>query len=166
MRFSLFRRWSAAVLLAFVFTAHAELHSQNATAASSPDSAFSIPKMQLILPDEMNRLLQSPAASRPVVMQVGSHVLYAESHIAGAEYAGPGSQASGLADLKGKVTALPRNTFIVLYCGCCPWNRCPNIGPAFKLLHDLGFTNVKALYLADNFGSNWVDKGYPVEHGR
>jgi hypothetical protein len=30
----------------------------------------------------------------------------------------------------------------------------------------MGFTNVKVLYLADNFGANWVDKGYPVERGR
>jgi hypothetical protein len=29
----------------------------------------------------------------------------------------------------------------------------------------MGFTNVKALYLADNFGADWADRGYPVEHG-
>ena len=65
-----------------------------------------------------------------------------------------------------RVAQLPHSTFIVLYCGCCPWERCPNIGPAFKLLHDLGFSNVKALYIADNLGTDWVDKGYPVERGR
>jgi hypothetical protein len=32
-----------------------------------------------------------------------------------------------------------------------------------KLLRDLGFTRVKALYLADNFGADWADKGYSVE---
>ena len=45
---------------------------------------------------------------------------------------------------------LPKASFIVLYCGCCPWNHCPNVGPAFKQLRDLGFTNVKVLYMADN----------------
>jgi hypothetical protein len=25
----------------------------------------------------------------------------------------------------------------------------------------MGFTNVKALYIANNFGTDWVDKGYP-----
>jgi hypothetical protein len=64
------------------------------------------------------------------------------------------------------VAPLPRKSFIVLYCGCCPWVRCPNVGPAFKLLRYLGFNNVKVLYLADNLGTDWVDKGYPVEHGR
>jgi hypothetical protein len=29
----------------------------------------------------------------------------------------------------------------------------------------MGFTNVKALYLADNFGADWAGKGYPVEQG-
>jgi hypothetical protein len=30
----------------------------------------------------------------------------------------------------------------------------------------MGFTNVKVLYLANNFGADWVDKGYPVESSR
>jgi hypothetical protein len=29
----------------------------------------------------------------------------------------------------------------------------------------MGFTNVKVLYIADNFGTNWVDKGYPTAKG-
>jgi len=68
--------------------------------------------------------------------------------------------------LQARVAPLPRKSFIVLYCGCCPWVRCPNVGPAFKLLRDLGFTNVKVLYLANNLGTDWVDKGYPVERGQ
>ena len=30
----------------------------------------------------------------------------------------------------------------------------------------MGFTHLKVLYIADNFGSNWVAKGYPVVKGR
>ena len=67
--------------------------------------------------------------------------------------------------MRTRVALLNRKTFIVLYCGCCPWNRCPNVAPAFKLLRDLGFTSVKVLYMANNLGSDWVDKGYPVERG-
>ncbi len=37
--------------------------------------------------------------------------------------------------------------------------------PADDALHAMGFTNVKVLYIADNFGTNWVDKGYPVAKG-
>jgi hypothetical protein len=39
------------------------------------------------------------------------------------------------------------------------------VGPAYKRLHDLGFTNVKVLYLANNFGDDWLYKGYRVEQG-
>ena len=37
--------------------------------------------------------------------------------------------------------------------------------PAADALQALGFTNVKVLYISDNFGANWVDKGYPVAKG-
>jgi hypothetical protein len=29
----------------------------------------------------------------------------------------------------------------------------------------MGFSNVKVLYIPDNFGTDWVDKGYPVAKG-
>jgi hypothetical protein len=29
----------------------------------------------------------------------------------------------------------------------------------------MGFTNVKVLFLADNFGTSWVNQGYRVERG-
>jgi hypothetical protein len=32
-------------------------------------------------------------------------------------------------------------------------------------LHALGFTKVKFLYIANNFGADWVEKGYPVAKG-
>jgi hypothetical protein len=31
---------------------------------------------------------------------------------------------------------------------------------------DLGFTNVRVLYLANNFGDDWVNKGYPAIKGK
>ena len=135
-------------------------------AAPSAASANSIPQSQLMQPEELNRLLHAHGAERPLILQVGSHVLFAQAHISGSEYAGAGSQDAGLQQLRARVGPLPRKTFIVIYCGCCPWNRCPNVGPAYKALTDLGFTRVKALYLADNLGADWVNKGFPVEAGR
>ena len=134
-------------------------HGQNTT---QPVSALSIPTASLIQPEELNVLLQKPQTAKPLVLQVGSRIMYDESHIAGAEYAGPGSRDEGAKALKDRVSSLSRDTFIVIYCGCCPWNHCPNVGPAFKLLGDMGFVHVKVLYIADNFGANWVDMGFPV----
>jgi len=67
--------------------------------------------------------------------------------------------------LRKRVKSLPHTQAIVLYCGCCPWSHCPNIRPAFKELSAMGFSNVKVLYVANNFGTDWVDKGYPTVKG-
>jgi thiosulfate/3-mercaptopyruvate sulfurtransferase len=130
---------------------------------SGAGSALSIPQANLIQPDALNHLLQTKGTEKPLVLQVGSHLLFEEAHIAGSLYAGAGSQPTGLQQLQSAVKTLSRKKAIVLYCGCCPWNHCPNIGPAFQQLHDMGFTNVKALYLANNLGTDWVARGYPVE---
>src|ERR1051325_9214795 len=86
----------------------------------------------------------SRLAAKPAVFQVGPNVLYRSKHIAGAAFAGPGSKAEGIALLKAAVEKLPRDREIVIYCGCCPWDRCPNIQPAFESLKQMGFTRVKA----------------------
>jgi thiosulfate/3-mercaptopyruvate sulfurtransferase len=127
--------------------------------------ASSIPTTDLIQPADLASILQS-SSPKPLILQVGSHILFAEAHIPGSEYAGPTNQPAGIQSLKDRVATLPKDTAIVLYCGCCPWERCPNIAPAYNLLHAMGFTHLKVLYIADNFGANWVAMGYPVAKGR
>jgi len=156
----------AALAVLTIFFAAPQCRAQFSGGEVSAASALSIPQSQLIQPEALNRLLQAAEAGRPLVLQVGSHLMFTEAHIPGSIYAGPGSQPSGLQLLASKVASTPKNKLIVIYCGCCPWGHCPNIGPAFKRLRDLGFTNVKALYLANNFGDDWVTKGYKVEHGQ
>jgi len=124
-----------------------------------------IPSSRLISPDEVAKTLQSSKGEKPLMIQVGSHVLYSQAHIPGSEYIGPASTEDGLQKLRKRVEPLPRNKFIIIYCGCCPWSHCPNVKPADDALHAQGFTNVRVLYIADNFGADWVDKGYPVEKG-
>ena len=65
--------------------------------------------------------------------------------------------------LKAAVDKLPRDREIVIYCGCCPWDHCPNVKPAMELLKQMGFTKAKALYVPDNLKVDWIDRGYPVE---
>ncbi len=122
-------------------------------------------KSQLIQPEELVKTLQSKG-EKPVILMVGFKVLYAQAHIPGAEYIGPTSEERGMAQLRERAKSLSKKRPIVLYCGCCPWVHCPNIDPALKLLRELGFTNVKALYIANNFGQDWMNKGYPVEKGQ
>ena len=166
MRFGFSPSAGAVAALVALFCLQPSLRAQGPFGAPSENSAFSIPQAQLIQPAELNKALGAAGADKPLVLQVGSRVLFAQAHIAGSEYAGPGSQPEGLQQLQKRVSSLPRQTPIVLYCGCCPWNRCPNVGPAFKLLQGLGFARVKVLYVANNLGTDWVDKGYPVERSR
>jgi thiosulfate/3-mercaptopyruvate sulfurtransferase len=102
-------------------------------------------------------------AAKPVVIAVAFPVLYRQRHITGALFAGPGRDAAGIEALKAAVKDLPKNTAIVLYCGCCPMVRCPNIRPSYRALKELGYTNVRVLDLATNFHDDWTSKGYPSE---
>jgi hypothetical protein len=60
---------------------------------------------------------------------------------------------------------VPRSANLVIYCGCCPFDHCPNIRPAYKALHEMGFVHVRVLVLPTSFAADWVEKGYPVEKG-
>jgi thiosulfate/3-mercaptopyruvate sulfurtransferase len=124
-----------------------------------------VPTSRLINPDELVKIIQSSKGEKPLMIQVGSHVLYSEAHIPGSEYFGPATSESGLQQLRQRVQPMPRSKFIIIYCGCCPWSHCPNVKPADDALRALGFANVKVLYIANNFGADWVDKGYPVAKG-
>jgi hypothetical protein len=162
MRFGFFRCAGTVAVFALLVTTCAHLRAQFSGGQSSI-GADSIPQSDLLQPENLNQLLSAQGDDKPLVLQVGSLLMFREAHIPGAEFGGAGSQAVGQQQLQKRVAPLAHNSFIVLYCGCCPWNRCPNIGPAYKLLHDFGFTRVKVLYLATNFGTDWVDKGFPVE---
>ena len=121
-------------------------------------------ELALIQPGELAAQLAAKG-SHPAIFQVGPNVLYRGKHITGAIYAGPGSKPAGLELLKAAAGKLPRDREIVLYCGCCPWDKCPNVKPAVALLKQMGFTRVKAMFVETNFAKDWSDKGYPVELG-
>jgi thiosulfate/3-mercaptopyruvate sulfurtransferase len=126
--------------------------------------ASTIATERLVQPAQLAEQLAGKGA-KPLVLQVGFRTLYDQAHIPGAEYAGPGNTPAGLEVLRSRVAAVPHDASIVIYCGCCPWSRCPNIAAADEALHGLGFSNVKVLYIAENFGTDWVDKGYPATKG-
>jgi len=152
-----------AVALTFVVAlVTAPLFAQGVSSKTTADeSSGSAP--ELIQPDELVKIVQSPKGARPLIFQVGFRVLYQQAHVPHSEYIGPASEPEGIQRLRQRVQGLPRTQSIVIYCGCCPWSKCPNINPAYKELRALGFRNIKVLYIADNFGKDWVDKGYLVE---
>jgi rhodanese-related sulfurtransferase len=124
--------------------------------------ASSIPVANLIEPAELARQMKDRSVPMSVILHVGFRKLYAQAHITGSDYAGAGGDEDGLKSLSQRVEKVPKDASIVIYCGCCPWSRCPNVAAAFAKLRDMGFTQVKVLHIAENFGTDWVDKGYPA----
>jgi hypothetical protein len=125
-----------------------------------------LPTSQLMQPADLTRELASANnESRPTIVYVGFRTLFAGGHIPGATYHGSASTQQGLADIKQWAASLPRTTNLVIYCGCCPFERCPNIRPAFALFRDMRFTRLRVLELHTSFAVDWVDKNYAVEKG-
>jgi thiosulfate/3-mercaptopyruvate sulfurtransferase len=110
-------------------------------------------------------LASADSGSKPTILYIGLKPLFEGAHITGATFHGTASTAQGLADLEKWAGTLPRATHLVIYCGCCPFGYCPNIRPAFVALHAMGFTHLRVLVMPNNFASDWVEKGYPIEKG-
>jgi hypothetical protein len=67
--------------------------------------------------------------------------------------------------LKKAVAGMAKDSDIVIYCGCCPMERCPNIRPAWNALKEQGFTHVRVLNIPTNMSADWYQKDYPSEAG-
>ena len=63
----------------------------------SPSARFPSPSRSSCSLTELSRLLNMRGAERPLILQVGSHVLFAESHIKGSEYVRSRLTGCGLA---------------------------------------------------------------------
>jgi rhodanese-related sulfurtransferase len=122
------------------------------------------PASALMDPSALAAILETSGdAKQPHVICVAFPVLYRTKHIAHASFAGPGSKVEGIEALKKAVSGLDKNSDIVLYCGCCPMNHCPNIRPAFRVLAEMGYTKVRVLKVPENMHTDWTEKGYPTE---
>lgn len=118
---------------------------------------------RLVQPAALAAQLADTAVAPPLLLHVGVRVLYRAGAIPGSRYVGPGSDASGIRTMLAAVEGEPRDRDIVIYCGCCPWQNCPNMKPTFAALQRAGFTNVKALMIERDLERDWADLGYPIE---
>ncbi|WP_156877196.1 rhodanese-like domain-containing protein [Salinimicrobium terrae] len=113
-------------------------------------------KQQLLEPRDLAHLIKNSEDSL-MIFSLG-----AGNIIPGSKDTGPSGETQSLNNLKKELELLPKDTEIVIYCGCCPFDICPNIRPAFSLLNEMQFTNHQLLNLRDNIKVDWLDKGYPV----
>ena len=123
-------------------------------------------KAQVLQPaDFAGELGNAKGESAPTIVYVGFRTLFEGGHVSGASFHGTASTEKGIAELKKWIATLPRTTNLVIYCGCCPFDRCPNIRPAYTALQDMGFTHVRVLVLPTSFAVDWVEKGYLMQKG-
>jgi len=120
---------------------------------------------QTVQPDALRKELANPKTA-PTVLFVGFQRLFTAGHIPGAQYHGNGGSPEGLEQIKAWASPLPRSINLVVYCGCCPMDRCPNVRPAFTALREMGFERLRVLVLPTDFAIDWADKGYPYEKGQ
>jgi len=120
---------------------------------------------ETVQPADLAKELQQEKDPYPTLIYVGVKALYEGAHIPGAVFYGPGSTEQGLAELKKFAETLPKNANLVLYCGCCPLEKCPNLRPAFTALKGGGFARLRVLLLPISFNADWVEKGFPVHQG-
>lgn len=113
---------------------------------------------QLMEPSDLADKINHPSVgSQPLIISIGPAATIKTS-----VGVGPGSEAENRAKLVQLLRNEPKTRAIVIYCGCCPFAKCPNVRPAFTTLNELGFKNHKLLNLAKNLKTDWIDKGYPV----
>jgi hypothetical protein len=114
-------------------------------------------KKQLIEPANLAGMINSQVKGKPFIFNIG-----VMEDIKGARNMGAASEKTNLERFRKVLAGLPKNATIVVYCGCCPFNRCPNIRPAFSLLTQSGYVNARLLNLPTNIKVDWIDKGYPL----
>ena len=113
---------------------------------------------QLKDPAVLAAAITDSKAPRPVIFNIGP-----VQQIKGAIAIGPASKPGNLEKLKQQLAKLPKDKEVIIYCGCCPFRRCPNVRPAFELLQKMKFKNAKLLNLPTSLNDDWISKGYPME---
>ena len=137
----------------------------NATAQISQNTSKSLDKQNLwrakdlLQPADLASTLRNKKSKRPVILNIG-----VVENIDGAKNIGAASKKENLEKLEGSLKNLPKNTMVVIYCGCCPFDKFPNIRPAFGIMKELGFSNGKLLNIPVNLKQDWINKGYPMSN--
>lgn len=115
----------------------------------------------VVEPDALAKVVAAPKA--PMVISVAFPVLYRNKHITHALDAKAGSTPEGIEALRSVVANTPKDADIVIYCGCCPMVKCPNVRPAYRALKEMGYTHVRVLDIPTNMHTDWYSKDYPSE---
>jgi len=113
---------------------------------------------QLMQPAELAKVIKENK-NVPVIFSVGPAASIPDS-----KGIGMVREETNLEKFKEELKKLAKDTKVVVYCGCCPYEHCPNVRPAIQALKEMKFTNYFLLDLPHNLRTDWIDKGYPVSN--
>jgi len=111
---------------------------------------------QLLQPSDLATTLKDNKEI-PVIFSIGPGAVIPHSRDMGMI-----KEEENMQKFKHELETLPKDTSVIVYCGCCPYEHCPNVRPAIQLLKDMKFTNYKLLDLPHNIKIDWINKGYPT----
>jgi rhodanese-related sulfurtransferase len=117
-----------------------------------------IKKELVIQPQELAAKINDPKAVKPVIFNVGP-----VDQIKGAIAIGQVNSDEGMAKFKREALKVAKDKEVVVYCGCCSSENCPNIRPAIKFLTESGYKKARVLNIPTGIKEDWVQKGYPTE---
>ena len=112
---------------------------------------------QLIEPATLASKINLNQTGNLLILSVGPDAV-----IKGSVGIGSAKEQANVKKLKSYLKNISKDKEVIIYCGCCPFDKCPNIRPAFKTLNDMGFKNAKLLNLSKNIKANWIDKNCPT----
>ena len=112
---------------------------------------------QLMQPADLAAILNNPSAKKPIILSIGFG-----GGIKDSKEMGAARDQVNLDKFKAELSKPPKGADLVIYCGCCPFEHCPNVRPAFALMNEMKFTNHKLLNLSTNLKKDWIKKGYPM----
>lgn len=116
-------------------------------------------KEQLVKPAQLAEEMKPGSKSKPVIFNAGPM-----GQVRGAIKVGAVSDPKTLERLKAEADKIgDKNTPVVVYCGCCTSQNCPNIRPAFTALSEKGFKHIRVLEIEHGYVEDWQGKGFPVE---
>jgi len=120
--------------------------------------AFTYTPDKLLDPAQLAERLKAPGSKKPIILNVGP-----SAPIPGSQLIGNAEDPANKEKLKSTLKNIPKNSEVVIYCGCCKLVDCWNIHEADKVLSSLGYTHYKILNLPTDFNQDWVDKKYPLQ---
>lgn len=125
-------------------------------ATAVPGLKYPWKEAELMEPANLAAAIKSGTA-KITILNIG-----AVEDLPGAIHIGAVNGPENMMKLKKTLEALSKEKPIVIYCGCCPFTKCPNIQPAYLELKKSGFTQIRVLNLPTNLHTNWIAKGYPL----